>query len=162
MFELFTIHLKQDISIYCQEKYGLVQVAFDSLVPLDENAASVQFAVNDPAGGFITRHYGTAHLHRWSLASQNQDHLICTRTNGWSIKRASELYGPGALLPLIDNQIRNRDLWAWRQQPLTMNGKAPCVGRDPEEASWISLRGEENMTVESDACISDHGRSDSF
>jgi hypothetical protein len=60
MFELFTIHLKQDISIYCQEKYGLVQVAFDSLVPLDENAASVQFAVNDPAGGFITRHYGTA------------------------------------------------------------------------------------------------------
>lgn len=60
MFDLFTTHLKQDISDYCQHKYGLVQVTIDDLIPLEENAARIQFVVNDSAGGFITRHYGTA------------------------------------------------------------------------------------------------------
>ncbi len=60
MFDLLTTHLQQDIGTYCQQKYALVKVTFDSMVPLDGNAARVQFAVNDPAGEFITRHYGTA------------------------------------------------------------------------------------------------------
>lgn len=60
MLDLFTTRLKQDVDRYCQQKYGLVQVTFDSLVPVEDNAARIEFAVNDPAGGFITRHYGTA------------------------------------------------------------------------------------------------------